>query len=69
MSDVFLSSLKVINGMTAIGEFLRDKSLELTESEELFNAIKSFENVQEYVLGTIEQESERKMLAEAGIKK
>ena len=69
MSDVFLSSLKVINGMTALGEFLRDKSLELTESEELFNAIKSFENVQEYVLGTIEQESERKMLAEAGIKK
>ena len=47
--------LEVLNSLTSIGEYLRDKSLELTESEELFTALKSFENVQEYILEEIKK--------------
>lgn len=42
--------LGVINSLTSIGEFLKDKSLELKEEEELFNAIKNFEQLQKYIL-------------------
>jgi hypothetical protein len=42
--------LEVINSLTSIGEYLRDKSLELKEEEELFNAIKNFEQLQKYIL-------------------
>lgn len=42
--------LDVINAITSIGEYLRDKSLELKEEEELFNAIKNFEQLQKYIL-------------------
>lgn len=42
--------LEVINSLTSIGEFLKDKSLELKEEEELFNAIKNFEQLQKYIL-------------------
>lgn len=54
MKDI-TKELEVINSLTSIGEYLRDKSLELTESEELFNAVKSFENVQEYILEEIKK--------------
>lgn len=47
--------LEVINSLTSIGEFLRDKSLELKEEEELFNAIKNFEQVQKYILEEIKK--------------
>ena len=47
--------LEVINAITSINEFLRDKSLELKEEEELFNAIKNFEEVQKYILEEIKK--------------
>lgn len=47
--------LEVINSLTSIGEFLKDKSLELKEEEELFNAIKNFEQVQKYILEEIKK--------------
>lgn len=47
--------LEVINAITSINEFLRDKSLELKEKEELFNAIKNFEQVQKYILEEIKK--------------
>lgn len=47
--------LEVINSLTSIGEYLRDKSLELSESEELFTALKSFENVHKYILEEIKK--------------
>jgi hypothetical protein len=54
MEDI-TKELEVLNSLTSIGEYLRDKSLELTESEELFTAVKSFENVQEYILEEIKK--------------
>ena len=54
MKDI-TKELEVLNSLTSIGEYLRDKSLELTESEELFPAVKSFENVQEYILEEIKK--------------
>lgn len=47
--------LEVINAITSINEFLGDKSLELKEEEELFNAIKNFEQVQKYILEEIKK--------------
>jgi hypothetical protein len=47
--------LEVINAITSINEFLRDKNLELKEEEELFNAIKNFEQVQKYILEEIKK--------------
>lgn len=47
--------LEVINAITSINEFLRDKSLKLKEEEELFNAIKNFEQVQKYILEEIKK--------------
>jgi hypothetical protein len=54
MKDI-TKELEVINSLTSIGEYLRDKSLELSESEELFNAVKSFENVHKYILEEIKK--------------
>ena len=47
--------LEVINAITTNNEFLTDKSLELKEEEELFNAIKNFEQVQKYILEEIKK--------------
>lgn len=54
MQDI-TRDLKVINSLVDISEYLRDKSLELKESEELFNAVKSFENVHKYILEEIKK--------------
>ena len=52
---VFIINFEVINAITSINEFLRDKSLELKEEEELFNTIKNFEQVQKYILEEIKK--------------
>ena len=57
MKDI-TKELEVINSLTSIGEFLKDKSLELKEEEELFNAIKNFEHLQKYILEEIKKNRE-----------
>lgn len=57
MEDI-TKELEVLNSLTSIGEYLRDKELSLPTGEEeeiLFNAVKSFENVQEYILEEIKK--------------
>lgn len=57
MEDI-TKELEVLNSLTSIGEYLRDKELSLPtgeEEERLFNAVKSFENVQEYILEEIKK--------------
>jgi hypothetical protein len=56
MQDI-TRDLKVINSLVDISEYLRDKSLELKESEELFNAIKSFEDLHRCLLNYIKKQA------------
>jgi hypothetical protein len=57
MEDI-TKELEVLNSLTSIGEYLRDKELSRPtgeEEEELFNAIKNFEQVQKYILEEIKK--------------
>lgn len=56
MQDI-TRELEVINSLVDISEYLRDKSLELKESEELFNAVKSFEDLQNCILSYIKKQA------------
>lgn len=69
MSESILESLDVLNGISSINQFLKDRSLELPESEEVFDLVKNFETIQNYILSYIEQESEKRTLANVGIEK
>ena len=69
MSESILESLDVLNGISSINQFLKDRSLELPESEEVFDLVKNFETIQNYILSYIEQESEKITLANVGIER
>lgn len=69
MSESILESLDVLNGISSINQFLKDRSLELPESEEVFDLVKNFETIQNYILSYIEQESEKRTLANVGIER
>lgn len=50
--------LEVIKGLTSISEYLRDKQLFLPTGEEedrLFNAVKNFESVRNFILEEIKK--------------
>ncbi len=57
MEDI-TKELEVLNSLTSIGEYLRDKQLFLPtgeEEERLFNAVKNFEMVRNFILEEVKK--------------